>query len=162
MLNMASEGLMYTKLVSVLVVGATACYTYVPVKGVVPGPGAEVRSHFEPMRDVDIGEITVRDVDRIEGTVYRASADTLSVWGQWLYSQTGIRYDPQGAMFNLAPETVRDLEVRKLNPIRSALAVTIGAAIGYGMFNFIADPGSGGNNGDGPTGVEPRIVPSIP
>jgi hypothetical protein len=151
---------MKTLALALAVSTSLGCYTYRPLGEAVPEPGEEVRAHLTPTQSFDIGEITIDGVSRIEGTVYRASSDTLAVWGQWLYSQFGARYDPRGAVFFVDRGMVPMVETRRLQPARTVVAVAIGLGIGYGLFNFIADPGSSstGETGTGP--VELNLVPN--
>ena len=133
------------RLVSVVLICSTAaCYSYVPVGDVSPEPGKEVRAHLSPARDFPIGELTVRDVTEVEGTVFRASQDTLVVWTDWLHSMLGTRYGAHGNVYYVPRTEVPRLEVRRLHPAKTILALGIVVGAGISVFTFAVDTGGGG------------------
>jgi len=133
------------RLMSVLLMSSTvACYSYVPVGNVAPEPGKEVRAHLSPARDFPIGELTVRDVTEMEGTVFRATADTLVVWTDWLHSMLGTRYGANGSVYYVPRTEVPRLEVRRLHPAKTILALGIVVGAGISVFTFAVDNGGGG------------------
>ncbi len=145
---------------AILMLSGASCYTYQPVGDTVPASGVEVRAHLSPARDFDIGEITVEEVNRIEGTVYSASSDSLALWGQWLYSRFGTRYDPKGAVFYMDRGKVPMMERRTLHPMRTVVALAVIVGIGYGMFDFLADPGGDNTQGQVTPPIEFHLIPN--
>ncbi len=136
---------------SVLLLALSGCYLYAPVGEAVPERGSEVKARLAPTQDLDLGEITVRDVDEVEGVVYRATPDSLAVSSTWLHSRAGARFGTNGAIFYFERGSVDDVQVRRLHAARSVVAVAAFLSIGAGLFNFIASPG-GDQSGEPPKG----------
>jgi hypothetical protein len=134
------------RLLSVALMGSTfACYSYAPVgEAAVPETGKEVRAHLSPARDFPVGELTVRDVTEVEGTVFRATSDTLALWTEWLHSQLGNRFGTNGNVYYVPRSQVPRLEVRRLHPAKTIVALGIVVGAGLSVFTFAADIGGGG------------------
>jgi hypothetical protein len=107
-----------------------ACLTYRPLDRPVPVPGTEVRATLAIPIAVPLGQITVQDVDRIEGLVYQANRDSVVISTSWVYTREGSRYAANGSVLYFTHRDLALLEVRHLSPVRSGLAglVTVGLA----------------------------------
>src|SRR5436190_21498186 len=68
---------------------AAACFAYQPLQRPAPVPGTEVRATLATPISVSLGQITVQNVDRIEGLVYRTNADSLVISGSWVRTREG-------------------------------------------------------------------------
>ena len=117
------------------------CYTYVRVDGYPPPAGKEVRAHLRPARDFGVGEIMVRDVTRIEGVMWTATADTIAVWGTWFHTALGTRFAADNAVLYLPRSGSPQLEVRKLHPARTVVVLGLLGVLGTGFVNFLVNPG---------------------
>ncbi len=124
-----------------------ACYEYVPVENVAPEPGSEIRAHLSPTQDFDAGTITVRDVARVDGIVYETTDSSVAVWTSWLYSTYGSRFRSGSAVYYLPRHQVANLEVRRLQPARSAIGIGVGIGRTAAFLNLLTNPG--GNSGSG-------------
>lgn len=134
-----------------------ACYVYVPVGDTMPAPGKEIRAYLSPHQDFDVGNVTVRDVERIDGIVYTSSADTVAVFSNWLHQTFGRRFDSRRAVYYLTRDELGVLEERRIHPLRSAVSVVLGVAVFASVFTFVADAGgeqnNSGNKGDAQQGL---------
>lgn len=92
---------------------SSACYAYQPAGRVTPAPGREVRAMLATPTSLRIGELTLHDVERLEGLVYSANGDSLTLSGAWVYTQLGSRYAANGGVFPLERPRLRTLEDRK-------------------------------------------------
>lgn len=135
-----------------------ACYVYVPVEDAGPDAGSGIRAHLSPTQNFDVGTVTVHDVARVDGIVYGVAGDSVAVWSSWLYSTYGTRFDSRRAVYYLPREQVATLEQRRLHPLRSVVAVGIGAGIMTSLFHFATDGGVGRGTDGGPGPIEARSV----
>ena len=124
-----------------LLFSVNACYVYVPMGDTMPEPGKEIRAHLSPHQDFDVGSITVRDVERIDGIVYTSSADTVAVFSDWLYKTLGRRFDSRRAVYYLTKDELGIVEERRFHPVRSVFAIGVGVAAFASVFTFVADAG---------------------
>jgi len=126
-----------------------ACYTYQPLEAPAPRPGAEVRAELSTPIRVQIGEMTLNDVNLVEGQVSYARGDSVMVWGQWIYTRGGSRYSANGGALFLDRQQVGALQVRRLSAVRSGVASA--AAIGAVVLLFrLVESALGGSGGGGP------------
>jgi hypothetical protein len=132
---------------------STACYAYQPLTRPTPDAGAEVRATLLTPASVQVGEITIQDVDRVEGLVYRANGDSLLVSGAWLYTRLGSRYAANGGVFSFDRPQLRVVEVRRLSPARTGLAAVLTVGLVAGLFAAVeqalggSGPPPGGGDG---------------
>lgn len=140
-----------------LLFSVNACYVYVPVGDTMPAPGKEIRAYLSPHQDFDVGSVTVRDVERIDGIVYTSSADTVAVFSNWLHQTFGRRFDSRRAVYYLTRDELGVLEERRIHPLRSAVSVVLGVGVFASVFTFVADAGGeqndSGNKGDAQQGL---------
>jgi len=142
----------------------SGCFQFVPVADTVPERGAEVRTDLAQFMDLPAGEVTVRDVRRVDGIVYRATPDSIAVASEWLYNNLGTRYGTNGEVYYFTRDQMRTVEIRKLQPARTVVLVALGVGAGAGVFAFAADNG-GDNNpnpGKGPIQTHQTVVIPIP
>ncbi|MCH7489980.1 MAG: hypothetical protein IID05_04720 [Gemmatimonadetes bacterium] len=140
-----------------LVFSVNACYVYVPVGDTMPAPGKEIRAYLSPHQDIDVGRVTVRDVERIDGIVYTSSGDTLAVFSNWLHQTFGRRFDSRRAVYYLTRDELGMLEERRIHPLRSLVSVALGVGAFASVFTFVADAGGGPGSGDGRTDTQQRL-----
>jgi hypothetical protein len=123
------------------------CYQYRPVPdlSVTPEPGAEVRVRLSTPRPLEMGSVTLSDITLVEGEVFRARPDTLSLFSRWLRTAYGSRHHSQGAVFVFPREQIVTLEQRKLDPLTTGLAVVLLVGAGIGLVVVAAELAGGGS-----------------
>ena len=141
-----------------LLLSVNACYIYVPMDdGTMPAPGKEIRAYLSPHQDIDVGRVTVRDVERIDGIVYTSSADTVAVFSNWLHQTFGRRFDSRRAVYYLTRDELGMVEERRFHPLRSVVGLGIGVAAFASVFTFVADVGGGPDDSGGEGDVQQRL-----
>jgi hypothetical protein len=124
---------------------SVGCYAYRPLEQPTPAAGAEVRATLATPRNVQLGEIVVQDVNRIEGLVYQASGDSVVISGTWVYTRLGSRYAANGGAFYLTrPELGTPLEVRRVSPARTGIAGLMTVGVVAAMFAGVKQALGGG------------------
>ena len=146
-----------------LAVASTGCYQYFPLQAEepLPEPGAEVRAQLTLPQSLELGSTTVHDVSDVEGDVYETDGDTVAVFSRWLGTSYGGRLRTDGAVFYFPRSQLQRLEERRLEPVKSGLAV--GAiAVGLLVAYEAAFSGAGaqrGGSGDGGGDVAHIVAP---
>ena len=130
---------------------SAACLAYQPLQRLVPVPGTELRATLATPISVPLGQITVQDVDRIEGLVYRADKDSVVISASWVYTRDGSRYAANGSALYFAHPELASLEVRHLSPVRSGLAGLVTVGLVASMFAGVKQALGGGGGGTPPT-----------
>lgn len=150
-------------LVLTLSVTLSACYQYltVPEAAPLPARGTEVRVRFSPPRSVELGTITVHDINVIEGHVYRTLSDTIAVSSRQLRTAFGGKHYTNGAVFYIAQGEISQLEQRRLAPAKTGLAAGTAAVALVALLEF-ALRGGGAIGEDGPPIDQPHIGPPPP
>lgn len=141
-----------------LLLPLSACYVYVPIGSAAPESGKEIRAHLSPTRDFDVGAVTVHDVVRLDGIVYETTDSSVAVWTSWLYSAYGNRFYSRRAVYYLSRDQVANLEVRRLQPVRSAIGIGVGIGLTAAFLNLLTNPGGDPGSGRKGTTVELRIA----
>ena len=136
----------------------SGCYIYTPTDTAAPEMGEEVRVHLASPRDLSTGALVVRDITRVDGTLYQTSADTLVIWTRWLHADRGDRYFADGEIHPFVRNELASVEVRQLHGPRTALVSAAALGLGVGLFAFTADLGGGGINEGGPGDRETQVV----
>ncbi|HEY3221952.1 MAG TPA: hypothetical protein VGJ80_14575 [Gemmatimonadales bacterium] len=130
---------------------SAACFAYQPLQQPVPVPGTEVRATLATPVSVPLGEVTVQNVNRIEGLVYRAGADSLVISGIWVYTCEGSRYAANGSALYFTHPELASLEVRRLSPGRSGLAGLVTVGLAASLFAGVKQALGGGGSPTPPT-----------
>jgi hypothetical protein len=103
----------------------SACFHYVPGRtDPLPGPRTEVQVHLTSPINVPLGEVTLNEVNRVEGIVAASEGDSLSLYAKWLYPQVGSKYDALGATFQFSRSNIA-----RLDEYRFSGKLTLGAAL---------------------------------
>ena len=126
-----------------------ACYSYRPLEAPVPRVGAEVRAQLSDPISVQVGDVTLNGVNLVEGRVYRAQADSVMVYGDWLYTSVGSRYSANGGALLLNRERIGSLQVRRLSAARSGVAGAVAVGVVVLLFRLV-ESALGGSGGGGP------------
>jgi hypothetical protein len=132
---------------------SAACYAYRPVGETPPAAGREVRATLATPVSLRVGELTLHDVDRVEGLVFAASSDSLLLSGSWVYTQLGSRYPANGGVFPFERPALRSVEVRRLSARRTGLAAVLTLVVAAALFGVVdqvlSGSGAGPSGGDG-------------
>lgn len=141
-----------------LTMSLSACYQYFPISDgePLPEPGREVRARLSPEREMNLGNITVNQINRIDGSVYSNGNDSLALWTQWVHSAFGQRYYANGSVFYFPRQEMSRLEERRLVPVKTGFAVGAGVAALALIFGLATQLGGGEGNDEGP-GPQLRI-----
>ncbi len=127
---------------------SAACFAYQPLQRPAPVPGTEVRATLATPISVSLGQITVQNVDRIEGLVYRTNADSLVISGSWVRTREGSDFAANGGAVYFTKADLASLEVRRLSPVRSGLVGLVTAGLAASLFAGVKRALGGGG---GPT-----------
>lgn len=141
-----------SKVVTAVTLGLVsgACFTYAPLEAPVPQVGSEVRARLADPIDVQVGDMTLNGVNQVEGRVYRAQADSVMVYGDWVYTQVGSRYPANGGALLLARDRIGSLQVRRLSPGRSGIAGVAAVGVMFLVFRLVESALGGGNSTNQP------------
>jgi hypothetical protein len=122
----------------------------------LPEPGREVRARLSPAKQINLGNITVNEINRIDGSVYSNGNDSLALWTQWVHSAFGERYYANGSVFYFPRQEVSRLEERRLMPAKTVIAVGGGVVALAIIFGLATQLGGGEGPGQDP-GPQLRI-----
>jgi hypothetical protein len=158
------EVLVRTKvLILFLAVFSSACTQYFQIEdaALLPEPGAEVRARLAAPQPLELGTVTIHDVNRIEGDVYRSEGDTLGLFSRRIWSAYGFSQYTDGAVFYFDRSQFERLEQRKLVPVKTGIAVgAVAVGVVASMYYLIGL--GGGAEGDPSPGTEFSRVVGIP
>jgi hypothetical protein len=152
-----------TTLTLTLAFASTGCYQYFPLQeeAPLPEPGAEVRAQLTSPQALELGATTIHDVRDIEGDVYESVGDTLAVFSRLLGTSYGQSLHTDGAVFYFPRSQLQQLEERRLEPVKSGLAVgaiAVGLLVAYEAAMSGAGAARGGT-GDGGGDVAHIVMP---
>jgi hypothetical protein len=141
---------------AVLVAGPfllAACYTYVPVVGETPSPGEQVRVQLSQDQAVRLSERTGHTIRRLEGRVFRAEPDSLTLDVGWGAVYAGTMFEGRRDTLSFHRGDLLEVDRRELSRGRTALVsagfVALVTTIVLGITGG-ADTGEPGN-GNGTT-----------
>ena len=108
----------------------SACFQYVPAATLpLPERNSDVRLTLVQPLDITMGEFTLNDVTRIEGTVDTADGDTLGLVAKWLYPRVGRKYDAMYGSYAFPVAGIEQLERWRFSARRTVLFVGVTAAL---------------------------------
>jgi len=108
----------------------SACFHYVPAETLpLPERNTDVRLTLAEPLDITMGEFTLNDVTRIEGTVDLADGDTLGLVAKWLYPRLGRKYDALYGSYTIPVSGIEQLERWRFDTRRTVLFVGVTAGI---------------------------------
>jgi len=135
---------------AVMPLGA-ACYHYVPADARVAPQGTPVRARLNTMSDFELSQITVNNIDQVEGEVVRLDGSELVLSATWLQAITGNGYAGNGWTVRIPEANVAGLEEKRLSWWRSGIVVAgviAGTWIGFDVLGL--GPSFGGGGGGTP------------
>jgi hypothetical protein len=130
---------------------SAACYAYRPLGETTPTLGREVRATLASPATLRVGELTLHDVERVDGLIYSAGRDSLLISGSWVYTQLGFRYPANGGVFPFERPALRSLEVRRFSAQRTGLAAVLTLGVAAALFGVV-DKVLSGSGPPGPPG----------
>jgi hypothetical protein len=127
------------------------CYHYVPVETVAHPQGTPMRANLGSMAAFELAQITVNNIDRVEGELVRVDAGDLILSATWLQAVTGNGYPGNGWTVRIPEANITGVEQKRFSWWRTgvvvggfAIATWLGfEALGVGPFG----EGGGGSGG---------------
>ena len=131
-----------------VVLGALAgCYHYVPTDATTSRPGTPVRAQLDTMSAFELAQITVNNIDEVEGEMVRVDAADLILSATWLEAVTGNGYPGSGWTVRIPQSNVTAFERRQLSWWRTAIVVggvAVGTWLGFESLGLGESSGDGG------------------
>ena len=135
-----------------LLLTTEGCFHFVPESDVAPTRGSSIRLYLERPASFQLTEITVNNVNRVEGEMVGRDAGDVILSATWLDTGTGIGFAGEGWTLGIPEPNVSAFELKRLSWWRTG-AVLLGGALGT-FFGFDAlgagTEGSAGSGGAGP------------
>jgi hypothetical protein len=119
------------------------CYHYVPTETVAHPQGTALRAHLGDMSSFELAQITVNNIDRVEGEMVRVDAGELILSATWLQAVTGNGYPGNGWTVHIPEGNITGVEQKRFSWWRTGVVVGgllagtfLGfEALGVGPFN---------------------------
>ncbi len=134
-----------------LLVPLAGCFHYVSVAPVAIPQGTPVRARLTNMAAFELSQITVNNIDQVEGEVVRVDEARLILSATWLQAVTGNGYPGNGWTVEIPGANVAGFEEKRFSWWRTGVIVTgllVGTALGFeslGVTNFGSGGGGTGN-----------------
>jgi hypothetical protein len=130
----------------------SGCYHYVPTTASVARQGAPVRAHLASISDFELAQITVNNIDQVDGEMIRVDAGQLFLSATWLEAITGNGYAGNGWTVQIPEANMTGLEQKRVSVWRTGVVIAgliTGTWLGFDALGLT--PGSGGEGGGTPT-----------
>ena len=132
---------------------SAGCYHYVPVAPAGITQGTPVRARLTAMSDFELAQITVNNIDRVDGEMIRVDPDAMFLSATWLQAVTGNGYAGNGWTVRIPDANVAGFEQKRLSWWRTG--AFIAGVVGATWFGFDAlGLGPSFGRGGGGTGNE--------
>jgi hypothetical protein len=139
---------LYCVLVCALLPALAGCYHYVPATPAALRQGTPVRARLNAMADFQLPQVTVNNIDQVEGELIRSDADELFLSATWLQAVTGNGYAGNGWTVTIPQSNMSGFEEKRFSVWRTG--AVIGGLLAASWFGFDAlglTPGRGGGGG---------------
>ena len=139
--------------VAALLWALAGCYHYVPTAATTLPQGTPLRAHLEELSAFELAQITVNNIDRVEGEVIRVDERELILSATWLQAITGNGYPGNGWTVTIPESNVVEVEERRLSWWRTGLVVAgavAGTWLGFDALGLGPTAGGGGSGGTTP------------
>ena len=130
---------------------AAGCYHYVPTTTTAGHPqGTPLRAHLSTMSSFELSQITVNNIDRVEGELVRLDQGDVILSATWLQAVTGNGYPGNGWTVRIPEVNVTGVEKREISWWRTGVvmgAIAVGTWLGFealGVGPFGTEGGGGG------------------
>lgn len=138
----------------------SACYTYMPAQIDTVPTGQEVRATLTRQGRLDLPETFETDGPMVSGKVVRRESDQLFLSIPVARQQQGFFVSQIAQEVGIRTGEIADLQMRKLDPVKTGLFVLGSAAAAVGVVYAIIEAGSRGNQ-DGSPPLEEFRIPLI-
>lgn len=127
----------------------SGCFYYAAASPAALAQGTPVRARLSRMSNFELAQITVNNIDQVDGEMIRADASSLFLSATWLQAVTGNGYAGNGWTVRIPNANVAGFEEKRLSWWRSsALVAGIMTATWFG-FDALGFGPSFGGGGDG-------------
>jgi hypothetical protein len=127
---------------------AAGCYHYVPAVSTASPQGTPVRVSLDTLSAFELSQITVNNIQRVEGEVVRVDASELILSASWLVAITENGYPGNGWTVHIPESNVTTFEQRKLSWWRTGVVVAgavVGTWLGFDALGIGPSFGGGGS-----------------
>ncbi|HYW06276.1 MAG TPA: hypothetical protein VE913_04930 [Longimicrobium sp.] len=126
------------------------CFSYVPMNGPDPLPGARVRVELRSPQQIRAGEVTANDVVSVIGEVISADTSLLVLSASQLTARSGYELSGGGETARLPRGNIVVVSQNRLSVLRTALVAGAIAVLGGTFASQVrASRGGGGGGGGG-------------
>jgi hypothetical protein len=129
------------------------CYHYVPAEGMTYPQGTPVRAQLARLAAFELAQVTVNNVEQVEGEVVRSENGELVLSATWLETPTGSGFPGNGWTLRIPEREVARLQVRRLSWWRTGAllgGIALGTWLGFDALGFGTSGSGGGGGGGGP------------
>ncbi len=135
-------------LVLAILLSLGGCYHFVPATPAAIPQGTPVRARLSTMSNFELSQITVNNIDLVDGEMIRADAESLFLSATWLQAVTGNGYAGNGWTVEIPDANVAGFEEKRFSFWRSGVVVAgVMAATWFGFDALGLTPTSGGGGG---------------
>ena len=123
------------------------CYHYVPTVATAAPQGTPVRAHLNSIAAFELAQVTINNVDRVEGEMVRVDAGDLILSATWLQAITGNGYPGNGWTVRIPENNVSAVEERRLSWWRTGIVIAgavVGTWLGFEALGVGPTSGTGG------------------
>ena len=140
----------------VLAVGqftTTACYAFIPTTNTALSEATPVTVRLTAGGSVALQQALGQNVNEVEGTVLRSTADSLTLAVQKMYTSTRQSFESSGTTTSIARGYIDAVQVRTFSRKRTVLTILGGLAIAIGGAAGVS--AGGGNSAPTQGGTTP-------
>jgi hypothetical protein len=138
---------MYWIVVCAALPSVAGCYHYVPASPEASPQGTPVRARLNRTAEFELAQVTVNNIDQVEGEVIRVDAGDLLLSATWLQAITGNGYAGNGWTVRIPEQNVAGFEQKRLSWWRTgivAAGVAVGTWLGFDALGLGPSSGPGG------------------
>lgn len=128
------------------------CYHYVPAVATTAPQGTPLRAQLDEMAAFELAQMTVNNIDQVEGEMVRVDSGDLILSATWLQAVTGNGYPGNGWTVRIPQSNVMTVEERRLSWWRTGIVVA-GAIVGTWLGFDALGVGPTSSTGGGGTGT---------
>ena len=125
------------------------CFHYVAAPTLEQPQGTPVRAHLESLGSFELAQITVNNIDQVDGEMVRRDQGDLILSASWLEAVTGNGYQGNGWTVRIPEANVASFELKRFSWWRTGVVIG-GIALGTWLgFEALGVGPFGGDNGGG-------------
>jgi hypothetical protein len=129
------------------------CYHYVPTPTLEHPQGTPLRTHLGSLGAFELAQITVNNIERVEGEFVRRDAGDVILSATWLEAVTGAGYQGNGWTVRIPEADITGVELKRLSWWRTGVLIG-GLAVGTWLGFEALGVGPFGEGGGGPGGPQ--------